>query len=93
MKYRVWCDDYHTGPEDGRVIEAHAGYAAAEKWAERHDQCSAEYNIASGMAVVVHVRPEGGGETCRYEVTGEAVPQYTALPVRATPPEAPGHGE
>ena len=83
MKYRVWCDDYHTGPEDGRVIEAAAGYAAAEVWAERHDQSSAEYKIAQGNTVVVHVRPDAGGETFSYEVTGEAVPHYTALPARS----------
>lgn len=83
MKYRVWCDDYHTGPEDGRVVEAAAGYAAAELWAEHHDQSSAEYSIARGNTVVAHVRPEGGGETSSYEVTGEAVPHYTALPVRS----------
>lgn len=83
MKYRVWCDEYDAGPEDGRVVEAAAGYAAAEAWAQHHDQRSAEYMIARGNSVVVHVRPEGGGEVCDYEVTGEAVPHYTAAPVRS----------
>lgn len=86
MKYRVWSDDYDLGPEDGRVIEAPAGYAAAEAWAKHRDQWSAEYSIAHGGTAVVHVRPDAGGETCSYEVTGEAVPHYTARPVRPNAP-------
>lgn len=83
MKYRVWCNEYHTGPEDGRVVEASAGYAAAEKWAKWYENSRCDYSIASGNSVIVNVRPDAGGESEQYEVTGEAVPHYTALPMKA----------
>lgn len=81
MKYRVWCDDRHAGPEEGSVVEAPAGYAAAQLWAERYERDRCDYSIASGNPATVNVQPEGGGEVLRYEVTGEAVPHYTAIPL------------
>ena len=83
MKFRIWCDEYHAGAEDGRVIDENSPCVAIEKWAERRDQQSAEYRIASGNTVVVHVKDEETGQYYgEYEVVGEAVPTYHAKWVR-----------
>ena len=80
MKYKVWCDNYDTGPEEGLLIDAVDSSQAAELWAKHHDQTSAEYSIAHGDSVVVHVRPETGVEILSFEVYGEAVPHYWIKP-------------
>lgn len=81
MKYRVWCDGIHDGPDDGRVVEALDASEAAEKWAEWNDHHSADYNIVGGTPEFVNVRPERGGEQAVYEVTGRSEPVYSARKV------------
>lgn len=74
--FLVWSDD--ETDDDAREVRAADAEEAAEDYAEWDDMNSAEYTILKGSEVTVNVCPKGGGETVRFVVSGEAVPQYTA---------------
>lgn len=76
-KYLVWTDDHHSGPEEGRWIEASDEGDAAEIWAELHDARSADYCIVSGNDQLVHVRDKSGRDS-DWLVSGHSEPVYHA---------------
>ena len=76
--YSVWCPAIGQTIEDGKQISTYDANAAATCWAQWHDQSGAEYKIASGATMTVHVRLVSNGETLVMEVSGEAVPTYRA---------------
>jgi hypothetical protein len=69
---------------DPSPVYAWTAESAAKVWARRTD-AEGGYTIVGGAAVVVTVRLEGSDESVRLVVTGEAVPEYRAVPA---PPEA-----
>lgn len=87
MKYYVWCPDLGSGPEDAKIFEAHAEYAAAEAWADREDAQSADYWIVGGTDAKVCVRQHGKEEVCEFVVSGRQERAYSAKPL---PPNAGG---
>ncbi len=78
MKFRVWCDDYHSGPEEGKVYDERDAGAAAEAFDRWRDAWSSDYTIVNGTNIVVHVRREPDGVTEDFEVSGESEPVYHA---------------
>ena len=66
------------GPDDWAEFRAIDAETAAEKWAELHDQESADYRIVGQHSTPqVEVKAEDGTLT-RWEVKGEAVATYYA---------------
>lgn len=85
MKYDVWCPDLGSGPEDAKIFEAHAEYAAAEAWADREDAQSADYWIVGGTDARVCVRQHGKEDVFEFVVSGRQERAYSAKPL---PPNA-----
>ena len=84
-RYVVWRPDYGQTQEDGRTIEADHPAAACIAWAERDDQESAEYSIASGKDAELMVAELGSSlAPFRYSVGGEAIPSYYATMLHGT---------
>jgi hypothetical protein len=82
----VWCPDLGQEKEDGYRIKASDTEFAAEQWADRYDAASAEYAIVNGKErEVTVVEDREGTEELRFSVTGEAVRQYYARPVKEKP--------
>lgn len=76
-KYRVWCPELGSGPEDGREVMAHDPEGAACYWARREDRESADYWIVGGEGTAVVVRGPDGAEE-KLWVTGEQDIHYRA---------------
>lgn len=80
----VWCpEEGAEGPDDGRTfrnMEDHEEAALA--WAQREDWSSAEYRIVSGKATPTVCVQSETGEVQRFQVSGEAVPHYSAKQLR-----------
>ena len=81
-KYTAWSPDYGQEEEDGRTmtVQAYEGPRdMANRWAEWHDITGAEYDIVGkNKTVRVLVRNLDTDEVTHWNVTGEAVPHYTA---------------
>ena len=77
--WRVWVPDRGETEDDAHEIEASDAEQAAEDFAEWDDMRSADYLFVRGNEAVVHVQgKESGSPVCRFRVSGEAVPSYTA---------------
>lgn len=77
--FGVRCDDNH-GPDEWVEIRAVDPEQAAEKWAESEDQNGDYLIVAQRSKPTVDVRSTTG-EVTRWQVSGEAVPQYYAQSV------------
>lgn len=75
--WRVWCPEDEE-ESDARTIYETDPESAAAAWGELDDQDSAEYAIAHGAAMVVHVRDPRTNEITRWSVSGEYDPTYFA---------------
>jgi len=77
--WTVWIPDQEN-EDDNRLIYAHDAEEAATKYAELYDQ--EDHGMLGGETIEVHVKgtevPKEGEQTWRFEVTGEAIPEYTA---------------
>jgi hypothetical protein len=84
-KYTAWCPDYGQQEDDGKTMAVRAYEGPrdmANRWAEWHDVTGAEYDIAGkNKTVRVLVRDLDTNEVTHWNVTGEAVPHYTALSI------------
>jgi len=76
-KFLVWCPERGETESDAKEIAALASDDAAEQWASDADADSADYDILKG-SVQVCVRERGIEDVERFDVSGEAVPQYYA---------------
>ena len=73
----VWAPERGETEADARGIEALDAGQAAEDFAEWDDNNSAEYSVARGEEITVHVRgTDLGAEVQRFRVSGEYVPSY-----------------
>lgn len=86
----VWNPDEGSTEADARTFYARDAEDAAEKWAERDDNDSAEYTIVRGSTAKVGVRAVAGGEVTWWTVTGYYDPVYSAEPAAAEPERAKG---
>lgn len=83
-KWQVWEDE--GGDEDRRwsnTIFADQAYEAAEKYAEQQDAYG-DYTCIGGTPMTVFVASDEEATPVRFEVTGEAVPEYTARELKTT---------
>lgn len=86
-KFLMWSPDY--GEQEADAIKgaaaSHEGpREMAARWGEWRDMYSAEYAIAGqGKTVRVAVKDCDTGATTEWNVTGEAVPHYSARPLPA----------
>ncbi len=67
--------------DDWRKVHAYDDESAAERFAERYDQESGDYNIIAngGDGYFVLVRKLGGDEVNRFAISAENVPHYSAI--------------
>lgn len=81
-KYAAWSPYYGQDEEDGirRTARDYEGSREiATAWAEWHDISGAEYDIAGqNKTVRVLVRDLSTDEVVHWDVSGEAVPSYSA---------------
>jgi hypothetical protein len=77
--FLVWGVD--DAEENAYKIHACDEESAAEKWAEDDDCNSAEYSIVSGDTAEVFVKSPNG-TIKKFEVSGEAIPTYTASEIK-----------
>jgi hypothetical protein len=75
--FLVWRPENGETEEDAREVEALDAETAAEDFAE-WDDSQGDYTIVRGSDATLHVRPRDGGDVERFQVSGEAVPQYSA---------------
>jgi len=92
--WRVWSSEWGYEEPDAKIFYALSAAGAAEKWAKWFDG-RGDYSIIGGAAAVVHVQLVDVDraeflvlptEVSVFEVYGESVPQYRAMP-RAKPQE------
>lgn len=78
----IWEDGQTREDVDPRPVYANDGEDAVERWAEREDNDSAEYDIAKNpqRPLTVCVQREGG-PIVKYTVQGEYQPVYYAWEV------------
>ena len=81
-KHTAWSPDYGQEEEDG-ITRTPPDYGGpreiANAWAKWHDICSADYDIAGqNKTVRVLVRNLDTDEVTHWNVTGEALPHYSA---------------
>ena len=78
--FKVWnpIDEDEAG---ARTFKANDPQHAAEVWAERDDQWSAEYLIVSGKSDPIVIVAADDGRRWQFHVTGETVAQYSAREV------------
>ena len=80
-KFDVVPVDHGYDRDDAWKVQCHDAKEAAERLARDWD-CQGDYDIVGGRTdMVVDVYAEDGTET-RWTVVGEAVPEYTARPVK-----------
>jgi hypothetical protein len=72
----VWAPERGETEDDACKIEASDAAQAAEDFAEWSDNSSAEYSVARGNEITVHVR--GTTDVQRFSVIGEYVASYTS---------------
>lgn len=81
-KWEVHVPDYH-GEDDWSAVFAHDAEEAAERYAEKYDS-EGDYTVVGGSSLTVYVRAadDPDAKVIKYEVSGEAVPRYSAYEVK-----------
>ena len=77
--FMVW--DAEHDESDAYKVFAADEQSAAEKWAEDDDCNSADYSIVGGDEAEVFVKSPDGTIT-KFQVSGEATPQYYAREIK-----------
>lgn len=77
--YEVWGQD--DGETEALRLVASDPQEAAEDWAEKDDEGSAEYRILAGVEPSVLVRDVKTRALYRFRVAGDLVPTYHAVDI------------
>lgn len=92
-RFRVWRPEHGEDFADAGLLYARDHEEAAERWAEKSDSDSAEYDIVGGEPAKVYVVEADGDEehALLFHVEGEAQPVYHARQIEKDP-SAPFRG-